>query len=241
MNGDLRALYLAWLAAVQDGYVAEDAHEPPLPSSLGALAASLEALAELLMLDRNLIDAAAQRSGPAAASANPAREELAAWIAELPAEQKIALLVRVAMEGDATVGPELRQRYREVAQLPVAFPTAETERTAGALLGTAEKVAEARGRRAAEQAAQARAKYLNDLAAREASAWREVEGVFDSPLRSHAKAAAFEDKARLLRDLRDLAAREGRSEPFDARVAELRIKYAKKSSFWARYDGSHRW
>lgn len=44
--------------------------------------------------------------------------------------------------------------------------------------------------------------------------WREVEGVFDAPLHRHAKAAVFEEKAKLLRDL---AAREGRSEAFDAR------------------------
>lgn len=240
MNGDLRALFLAWLAAVQDGYVEEDEYEPPLPAGLGALTASQEALADLLMLDRDLIRAAAQGSGPASAPAGPTRDELAAWIAKLPEEQKTALLVRVAVEGDATVGPELRLRHRVVTQVPVAIPAGGTRRTAGVLLRAAESLAEERERRAAEREAQARAKYLVDLAAREASAWREVEGVFDSPLRSNAKAAAFEAKAKLLRDLHDLAAREGQSEAFEARVAKLRAKHAKKTSFWARYDGSRR-
>src|SRR6266542_430589 len=39
LRGDLRAAYLAWLLAVQDGEVDPDAWEPPVPRGLGGLSA----------------------------------------------------------------------------------------------------------------------------------------------------------------------------------------------------------
>src|SRR5437762_69812 len=83
--GDFRALYLGWLAGVQykmhagdwdeesdggDGGDAEaeadregeeDGHpEPPVPAGLGALNAAHQALADFLMVDTDLLEAAAE-------------------------------------------------------------------------------------------------------------------------------------------------------------------------------------
>lgn len=241
MNGDLRALYLAWLAAVEGGAVDDEAPEPPLPPGLVTLPASLDALAELLMLDRDLIGAAAVGSELVPASSGSPREVLVAWIAALPEQEKTALLVRLAADRDGTVGAELRQRHREASGASTRLPASRESRKAGALLAAAARLAEERARQAAERKARARAQYLRDLVGREAAAWREVEGVFNSPLKSHAKASAFEQKAKLLQDLRELAQQEDRLDAFEERVAALRAQHAKKTSFWARYDGTRRW
>ncbi|MDB5098378.1 MAG: hypothetical protein JWM80_2799 [Cyanobacteria bacterium RYN_339] len=240
MNGDLRALYLAWLAAVQDGYVDNDAGEPPVPPGLKKLSPALEALAELLMLDADLINAAACGSEQAPAPAGPTREAVGQWIARLPAAERDALLVRMVADGDASVSPELRRRFRESAG-PAAKRMAPAEaRTAGALLALAEQLAGERKRQASEQAERARTRYLDELARREPAAWQEIEGVFDAPLKSHAKGAAYEQKAKLLHDLRDLAVREGRVGEFEAKLTALRARYGKRAAFWTRFDGSSR-
>ena len=75
--GDLRPLYLAWLAAYgtwerdEDafGYDEQDELEPPVPAGLGLLTAPQRALADFLRLDADLLTIAAQTSPP------PARDE----------------------------------------------------------------------------------------------------------------------------------------------------------------------
>ena len=42
-RGDLRALYLGWLACGQGGELDDEDREPPVPPGLGQLSASLEA------------------------------------------------------------------------------------------------------------------------------------------------------------------------------------------------------
>jgi hypothetical protein len=71
LGGDLRALYLGWLVAVQAGEVAGDAVEPPVPAGLRELSAAQRSLAEFLCLDPDLLAAAAEGS---VAWSGPGRE-----------------------------------------------------------------------------------------------------------------------------------------------------------------------
>jgi hypothetical protein len=76
LAGDLRCLYLGWLAGVEARQVADDELEPPVPPGLGNLSASLQRLADFLRVDTDLIETAALTSlgeGPA----GPSTEELA--------------------------------------------------------------------------------------------------------------------------------------------------------------------
>lgn len=60
MEGDLRPLYLAWLACA----CKDESTEPPVPAGLGRLNGALEALAELYELSIDLVAAAAQQALP---------------------------------------------------------------------------------------------------------------------------------------------------------------------------------
>jgi hypothetical protein len=101
--GDLRPLYLAWLAAYGTWERDEDAFdydegndlEPPVPAGLGTLTASQRALADFLRLDTSLLTIAAQASLPLAET-NDEPRKLAKWIKGLPAADKDTLLCRVA-------------------------------------------------------------------------------------------------------------------------------------------------
>jgi hypothetical protein len=117
--GDLRPLYLAWLAAYgtwerdEDAfdYDEEDELEPPVPAGLGALTAPQRALADFLRLDADLLTIAAQASPPLAETKVDPRK-LARWIKNLPASDKDTLLHRVAQGHGAQVQMELRRRFR---------------------------------------------------------------------------------------------------------------------------------
>jgi hypothetical protein len=79
--GDLRPLYLAWLAAYgawqRDEDVfdrdADDDLEPPVPLGLGALTAAQRAMADFLRLDDDLIAIAAHRSAGVGRTRGPLR------------------------------------------------------------------------------------------------------------------------------------------------------------------------
>jgi hypothetical protein len=113
--GDLRPLYLAWLAAYGTWERDEDAFgreadnelEPPVPPGLGKLTAGQRALADFLRLDGDLLATAAQASPPLE---DPA--DLAAWASHLPAAEKDRLLARVLLGEGARVRTELLGRYR---------------------------------------------------------------------------------------------------------------------------------
>jgi hypothetical protein len=114
--GDLRPLYLAWLAAYgcwerdEDAfdYEEESELEPPVPAGLGTLTAAQRALADYLRLDDDLLAVAAQPSPPRAEVND---DELAACVTNLPSDEKDTLLTRVVQGHGAQVQVELRRRF----------------------------------------------------------------------------------------------------------------------------------
>ncbi|MBE1500750.1 hypothetical protein H4696_007850 [Amycolatopsis lexingtonensis] len=115
--GDLRPLYLAWLAAYGAWERDEDAFdreadndlEPPVPPGLGTLTAAQRALADFLRLDDDLLAVASEASPPLDTD-NP--DDLAAWVIDLPTAEKERLLVRGMLGEGVRVRMELLHRYR---------------------------------------------------------------------------------------------------------------------------------
>ena len=185
-SGDLRALYLGWLAGVQAEEVDEDALEPPVPPGLGTPSAALQALMAFLRLDADLLQVAASAS--AALAPRPSRRALAQWIDALPGPDKTELLVRLVADGDPHVRLELLRQF-EAARSGARAAVARTRRrTAEELLTSAKRQAEAKQRAAAERAARerarqereqaaARAGYLDSLVGREEQVWERIEAL----------------------------------------------------------------
>jgi hypothetical protein len=151
--GDLRPLYLAWLAGYgtwerdEEAFDREhdDELEPPVPPGLATLTAPQQALADFLRLDDDLLNVAATTSPPLGDAANDPRE-LAGWITSLTLAEKDRLLLRVVRDHSATVRTELLRRFHE--QSTPAVP-AVSQRTVADLLDTAARTRAERERRAA--------------------------------------------------------------------------------------------
>ena len=68
LDGDWRCLYLAWLVGIETESLPDRAKEPPVPPGLKELTAPLRAFVDFLDIDTELIEVAAERSGPRAAN-----------------------------------------------------------------------------------------------------------------------------------------------------------------------------
>jgi hypothetical protein len=240
-NGDHRALYLGWLLSVQSRDLKESATEPPVPAGLKELTEPLEALADFLRIDGDLLAVAAERSP--ALEAAPAIQGIEEWIASLSEAAKTGWLVRLAGGKEPHLRVELLRRFRE-AHPAKSQVNAESPRTVGELLAAADRIAEERRRKAAEQAAaerarrereerEARERYLNNLAKREPQTWNEIDALIATkqPVR-------YDQAVKLLCDLREIAVGRGRGDEMDARLRRLCEEHARKPSFLERLRGA---
>lgn len=121
-NGDLRTLYLGWLAGARAELLDDEELEPPVPPGLDRLSASLSTLAEFLRLDEDLLAVAAAASAEPLPA--PTADDLARWIAQLPAAEKDSLLLRLAADGEARVRTELLGRFDRQVRQPRLPPPA---------------------------------------------------------------------------------------------------------------------
>jgi hypothetical protein len=244
--GDLRPLYLAWLAAYgaweRDEDVfdrdADDDLEPPVPPGLRALTAAQRALAEFLRLDDDLLAIAAAASPPLDQAADDP-DDLAAWVASLPVTEKDRLLARVVRGEAARVRMELLRRFR--GDTAPAIP-APTRRTVADLLDNAARRRADRERRLAAQRAEdearrekarleARERRLDELARDEEAAWSRVEALIATR-----KPTEYDAAVTLLTDLRALAERDGHHDTFTLRTSTLRETHARKPSLIDRLN-----
>ena len=234
-HGDLRALYLGWLRGIQNGDREESEAEPPVPSGLKSLSPALIALADLLEIDGDLMEVAAEASGDIRSSAQDPAER-ARWIAGLPAAEKDELLSRL-LEGNAShLGIELCSRFERQNAVKPSGPIPLT-RTVGQLLAAAEgrrerrnkaemrKAAEEKARRDREAALE-REKHLEGVARRMPELWDQVEVLVAAK-----QSKAYGEAVQVLQDLREVAARRGTESDFARRLAALRDRHAKKRTF----------
>lgn len=139
-SGDLRGLYVAWLAALQIWELADDdeeeyarEYEPPVPSGLAALTGPQQALADFLCVEPAVLAAAAERSSPGRPT-EVGRTELAAHLSTLPESEKDKLLLDDALGVGPRAGQVLLARC---SALHLPHPAAGARRSAAELLDAA--------------------------------------------------------------------------------------------------------
>jgi hypothetical protein len=244
--GDLRPLYLAWLAAYgawerdEDTFDrdADDDLEPPVPPGLGTLTAAQRALAEFLRLDDALLTIAAHTSPPLEQVADDP-DTLAAWVARLSATEKNQLLQRVVRGEAARVRMEMLRRFRGDNAPTVPVPSRRT--VADLLDDAARQRSDCQRRLDAQRAEQearqeraralARERRLDELAREADAAWSRVHAMIATR-----KPTDYDAAVTLLTDLQALAERDGHFDVFTERTIELRHTHARKPSLIDRFN-----
>jgi hypothetical protein len=223
VRGDYRALYLAWLKAVEMDDLRPSVREPPVPPGLKALSPALHTLVHLLGIDETLVQVAAEASDAPEA---PPADWLQGALAQLAPEERDTFLMRLA-QGKPHLSVVLNRRLREIAPWSGAEPP--PQRTVGALLRATEMRRERVRRRRAAEAEARRIADLEALARREAQAWAEVETLIE-----RMQPKPYDEAVELLVKLRDLAEHQGRKEAFHQRVDDIFERYRRRPSLLHR-------
>lgn len=243
MQGDHRCLYLGWLLGAQGGELDDETLEPPVPSGLGDLSASLRSLADFLRIDLDLIAVAAEQSDPGPAS-GLSNKDIARWVADLPPKEKDAVLTRMLEGEDPHIVAEFRQRaLREIrgARESGSRVRSSARRSVGELLARAEEVAEERRRKEAERRAREKArrereraaqrrKYLESLVGKEEGVWAQVDQLIATR-----QPKRYDEAVSLLKDLHDVADMQGRISEFSLRMNALQSEHTKKTTLVKKF------
>ncbi|MBV7329483.1 hypothetical protein KFU94_14770 [Chloroflexi bacterium TSY] len=224
LQGDHRALYLAWLRAIQAGtdYSHEfddETLEPPVPPGLDQLSSALDDFVDLFELDPDLI-AAAARGGETQPTTTQIDERAA--LEALTKEECVDFLHRLLQDEDH-LELKLKQHIGLLQSTDAYNPTGQ--RTVGTLLAASVEAEELRRKAAAAAKEAARQAQLRALAARGDSAWQEVEDLIEQKA-----TATYEHAANLLHQLGELASQHGETEIFASRVESIRNRYRRRSA-----------
>jgi hypothetical protein len=229
LRGDCRLLYLTWLrmAAELAGYELEDDPvEPPIPPNLGQLSSGLQAFVELVGLDPDLVNAAAQHSSSQSTATAPPLE---ARLSDLSAaEQKQFLLKLVRREPHVDL--QLIRRLQDLSGTPQTTLTAAPgQRKLSELVAIADKVSTARKQKEKAAARKKRIRELEALAPKAAQTWERVRQLITLK-----QAKPYDEATALLKDLRDLAEHQGQIPAFTQRLERLRADYSNRPALIKR-------
>lgn len=233
LNGDYRALYLAWVFFAQlegqyeeddDGAEDRDDKTPPVPPDMKRLSAALNAFTRFFEIDDDLVSAA-QALSPDSAATDLDYEKL---LAQLSEKERVEWLSRL-LKSEPRLDFQLRKRLEQfapkgVAPKPVQVSGAELKSL------TAHKEKERKEREAAE-AKERHIQRMKQLVPQEQALWKSV------PLNLAGQTGkSYELATETLKDLKDLAAYQGKAEAFRERMLELRKQYARRTAVISRWE-----
>ena len=215
MAGDLRPLYLMWLACSGD----DEAQEPPVPSGLDKLPPSLIAMAEFYELSDGLLEAAAERSPPLPKGGDDSGARTKAWIARQSKDELRGLVERLLTDDVAVVRGEALARIRDEAGA-TEWPMAEATRTLGQLRAAAEVIHERLKQREKQAKEKARRARLAKIAA---DPQKVIAHAADLVKQRSTK--SYEEAAQSLADLREALGPEHGPRQVEAVAEKLRREH----------------
>lgn len=244
LRGDMRPLYLGWLAGVSAGEVDEKAAEPLPPPGLSRLTAAQQSLAEFLEVDEDLLAAAALSDQQGSKPDSEGDAELDVWIAAVPAAEKTVML-KLLLTGNAQQAErKLKLRFLAWQREQQSLVRPETRRrTVAELQELAASAAEARKRQEAvrrkKAEAERRAKretYLRTLAADFDPCWQAADKLAERGI-----ASAYDEVKRALVDLSEAYALRAARADFDRQLVQFMARHGKRGALVRRLVDAGLW
>lgn len=239
LEGDLRPLYIVWLAVQQiiEGYDEDEVEEedyeitvPPVPPAFGTLTAAQQALAELVRVPEELLAAAGRHSQ---AGKSAPGDDFPAWVKLLSSDRQTDYLLRLA-HNEPGLSRLLVKELRELGQdkTSVALPTGEHV-TYATLHAESKAVKAQLAREKREQERLARERHLQNIHARKEDFWRQVE-----QSAAQGTSSGYDNATQLLVELRDAAAQFQETQEFQARFRIWIRSHLRRPAFIRRLQAN---
>ena len=242
LRGDLRPLYLGWLAAAVD--IDDDVLEPQAPPGLAELSPSQQALAEFIEVDPDMLTAAAAGSARVAENDSARVAGIDAWLDGWSREEMAAMLKLIA-QGQG-IEAERRIRSGHAAWLEAQRPPAVApvlRRRVGLLRELARsasnvRVAEEAKERARQEAErrQQREATLRLLMADVPRRWAAVDA-----LAQRGSASGYEQAVRAVADLAEGYALTSNFKAFDRALRNFLVRHATRGALLRRLTEAGLW
>jgi len=235
IEGDLRALYIVWLAAQrmrkgadEDRDDDEEEYEsdvPHVPPGLGTLTSAQQALADLLQVPRELLIAAARHSRAPTESPD---DDVATWVKMLPLDRSTEYLVRLAHNEPGLA----RRLVTELLDLrkdrsPVT-PTGERV-TYSFLLAESTAIRDQMEREKREQERLARQRHIQEVHDHQNDYWRQVDAAV-----ARGSGPGYDEAIQLLVELRAVADQFNETQAFQERFRSWVEHHLRRPAFVKR-------
>lgn len=242
LRGDLRALYLGWLASA--GEFDDDVLEPEPPAGLSDLTAAQRALTEFIEIDADLLAAAAAGSPRVATDDSAQAAAIDTWLAGWSREEMAAMLKLIVLSQGREAERQIRTRH--AAWLKANRPTSAkpaSRRSAAQLRALALSLAGVRQQREAEERAAQEAEHrlqrkaaLQRLMADVDKQWAGIEA-----LAQRGTASGYEEAVRALTELAEGYALTSSRKTFDLALRRWLVRHARRGALIRRLAAAGLW
>ncbi len=248
LRGDLRPLYLGWLAAA--GELGDDAGEPEAPPGLANLSPAQQALVEFIEVDPDMLVAAAAGSACALEDGGDNVDDLAqsarldVWLGTWSRDEMAAMLKLIAQGRGSEAQRQIRSRQAVwlKAQQP-SSASAVPRRSVGQLRELAQSATGVRRQREAEERAVQQAEdrrqreaVLRLLMADVDKRWAAVDAQAQ-----RGSASGYDQAVRALTDLAEGYALTSSPKDFDRALRRLLVRHATRGALLRRLTDAGLW
>lgn len=242
LRGDLRPLYLGWLAGVDA--LRDDALEPQVPPGLAELSPAQQALTEFLEVDPDLLEAAGAGSTSApSADADDARR-IAAWLDTWQTRDMQDVLRRIARGQGQEAERRVKSHYAAwlKAQRP-SLPADSSRRRATELRQLARSAATSRQEREAKERAkrEARDRRQHEAEVRRLMAHTDTYWKVADTCARRGVASGYDQAVRTLSQLAEGHVLVSSREAFDRELRRFLIPHAGRAALLRRLADAGLW
>jgi hypothetical protein len=242
LRGDLRSLYIGWLAAVSIGAVDEDELEPLTMDGLDRFTAAQQALAEFLEVDEDLI-AGVGLDRPTARTDETEQQQIDTWLAMMFQEEALSL-VRQLLTGQGQQAERDAKNRFAAWRCSIESPMPEApRRTVRELWEQAEKAKDFRLQReererekAEEKCRKERDAYLAALTSDLPKTWKAVQAKVE-----RGSGLAYDEACSALVDLSEAYRRHASRKEFEQEMRRFMAAHERRKALVQRLVKARLW
>ncbi|MDR3451863.1 MAG: hypothetical protein P4L96_03530 [Rhodoferax sp.] len=244
LRGDLRPLYLGWLAAAARDELGNDALEPEVPPGLSELSPPQQALADFLEIDPDMLAATMAGSSRVAQDDVAQAGHIDAWLSEWSRDEMAAVLKLIAQDQGQVAERQVRSRHAAWLKAQRPSPAASAvRRSVSQLRELAQSASGVRVEREAQERAkqeaerrQQREAVLRLLMADMDKRWAAIDAQAQ-----RGSASGYEQAVRALAELADGYALTSGPKEFDRALRRWLVRHATRGALMRRLTEAGLW